>query len=85
MKRFFKHMSLGFLLSGLLIRNSIHSQTIVAQYGDNPVVINQTDKIDNVTMITAASAERLSTMLVQGGPSPKHGYVGEFKTATDLF
>lgn len=66
-----------FALVGMLAL-TVEAQTVIPQQGANPVVINQTASMDNMVMITAASAERLSDMTVAGGPRPKHGYVTGF-------
>ncbi len=57
--------------------------TVVPQAGTNPVVINQTATTDNITVLMAAAAERLSDMQVMGGDSRKNWWVDTFQTSSD--
>lgn len=71
--------------SGLaaLAPQAAFAATVVPQAGANPVVINQTATTDNITVLMATAAERLSDMAVVGGDSRKNFYVDNFLTSSD--
>jgi hypothetical protein len=66
-----------------LAPSAADAATVVPQAGDNPVVINQTATTDNITVLMAAAAERLSDMAVVGGDSRKNWWVDSFETSLD--
>ena len=47
------------------------------------MVVNQTTTTDNITVLMAAAAERLSDMSVMGGDSRKNWWVQTFETSSD--
>jgi hypothetical protein len=68
---------------GLIAPSAAFAATGVPQSGPNPVVIDQTATTDNVTVLLATAAARMSDMAVMGGDARKNFYVDSFLTSSD--
>ena len=71
--------------AGLAVTPAMSAEAAtIPQAGPNPVVINQTNTKDNVTVLTAGSASRPSTMTLAENPQPRYGHVTNFNSSSDF-
>lgn len=71
-----------FALLGGLVSANASAQTVIAQQGANPIVVNQTRVTDNLQVLMAAAAERPNTTSVLNYGAPKHFWVTGLNSAS---